>query len=188
MKNIKILTILFLSIISSTIFSQETISGVTLPAFRTFQGEKLLLNGGGLREKLWIDLYVGGLYLQTKTSDAKEIINADKPMAITIEIVSGLINSDNMIEAVDEGFEKSTNGNQEKFAEQIADFKNAFRDPIVKENKFVIAYIPGKGVVVSKNGKVVKTIQGFEFKKVLFAIWLGEKPADKKLKNGMLGK
>lgn len=187
MKNIKTLTILLLSIITTSIFSQETISGVTLPDFRTIQGEKLLLNGGGLREKLWIDLYVGGLYLETKNTNAKEIINADEPMAITLDIVSGLINSENMIEAVDEGFEKSTNGNQEKFAEKIADFKNAFKDPIVKGNKFVIAYIPGKGVVVSKNGKLLKTIQGLEFKKVLFAIWLGDKPADKKLKSGMLG-
>ena len=32
------------------------------------------------------------------------------------------------------------------------------------------------------------TIRGLDFKKALFAIWLGEKPADNSLKQGMLGK
>lgn len=188
MKKFKTLSILFLSILTSSIFAQTIISGVSLPDLRTVQGEKLLLNGAGLREKLWIDLYVGALYVQTKTSDANKIINADEAMAINLNIVSGLINSENMIEAVEEGFEKSTNGNQDKYSEQITAFISAFKDPIVDGNEFVIAYIPGTGVVIIKNKKVIKTIRGLEFKKVLFGIWLGEKPADKKLKNGMLAK
>ena len=44
------------------------------------------------------------------------------------------------------------------------------------------------GVIVNKNGKLLTTIRGLEFKKALFGIWLGEKPADKNLKKGMLGK
>jgi hypothetical protein len=36
---------------------------------------------------------------------------------------------------------------------------------------------------------VVKgTIAGYDFKKSLFSIWLGSKPADENLKKGMLGK
>ena len=78
MKNIKTLSILFICLITTSIFAQKTVSGVTLPELKTIQGERLLLNGAGLREKLWIDLYVGGLYLATKTSDANEIINAPR--------------------------------------------------------------------------------------------------------------
>jgi len=32
------------------------------------------------------------------------------------------------------------------------------------------------------------TVKGLDFKKALFAIWLGKKPADSGLKDGMLGK
>ena len=188
MKNIKTLSILFICLITTSIFAQKTVSGVTLPELKTIQGERLLLNGAGLREKLWIDLYVGGLYLATKTSDANEIINANKPMAITLNIVSGLITSEKMISAIEEGFEKSTNGNQSKYQTKIDEFISAFKEPIVNGNTFVIMYIPNKGTVVMKNDKILKTIEGLEFKKALFGIWLSDKPADKNLKNGMLGK
>jgi len=57
----------------------------------------------------------------------------------------------------------------------------------VKGDKYVIAYIKNKGVVVMKNGKKLKTIPGYEFKKALFGIWLCPEPADEDLKEGMLG-
>ena len=71
----------------------------------------------GVREKLWIDLYAGGLYLTKKSSDADAIMSANEPMAIKLHIVSKLISSDKMIEAVDEGFENSTNDNTAPLAE-----------------------------------------------------------------------
>jgi hypothetical protein len=37
-------------------------------------------------------------------------------------------------------------------------------------------------------GALKGTIKGIDFKRAVFSIWLGEKPADAKLKKGMLGK
>ncbi len=187
MKNLKGLIIIMLCLTTSISFAQTTISGVTLPAKQTMYGADLELNGGGLREKLWIDLYVGGLYVSTKSKDAKTIINADEPMSIHLEIVSGLISSEKMIEAVEEGFEKSTNGNTDKFKKEIATFISAFSEAIVKGDQFDITYIPNLGVVVAKNNNRITNIAGLEFKKALFGIWFGDKPADKNLKKGMLG-
>ena len=42
-------------------------------------------------------------------------------------------------------------------------------------------------ICVYKDGKEVGMIEGLDFKKALFGIWLGAKPADKGLKNEMLG-
>ena len=44
------------------------------------------------------------------------------------------------------------------------------------------------GVVVYKNGSKKGSIDGHDFKRALFGIWLGDKPADDDLKAGMLGK
>ena len=41
---------------------------------------------------------------------------------------------------------------------------------------------------VYKNGAKKGSIDGHDFKKALFGIWLGKKPADDDLKEGMLGK
>ena len=77
MKTLKGITIALICLMTTSVFAQQTIADVTLPATQTIEGADLTLNGGGLREKLWIDLYVGGLYVTTKTSDAKAVMNAD---------------------------------------------------------------------------------------------------------------
>ena len=186
MKTTSFIIALFLSI--GLIQAQEEISGITPESSIEVGGEKLMFNGAGLREKIFLDLYVGALYTTKKSSDAKEIINADESMAITLDIVSGLITSEKMIDAVDEGFEKSTKGKTDPLKDKIAAFKDAFKEEIVKGDDYVIAYIKGTGVEVHKNGKKVKTIEGLEFKKALFGIWFCDDPADEDLKEGMLGK
>lgn len=183
----KIILGLSLAILTQFSFAQEEISGVTPPKSIEVSGQQLMFNGAGLREKLFLDLYVGGLYLTNKSNDGKTVINADESMAITLDIVSGLITSEKMIDAVDDGFESSTGGNTAPLESQINTFKDAFKDEIVKGDHFVIAYIKGTGVEIHKNGKKIKSISGLDFKKALFGIWLGDEPADEDLMEGMLG-
>ena len=71
-------------ILGMNLSAQQTIEGVTLPATLKVEEKDLVLNGGGLREKYFLDLYVGGLYLVSKSTDADAIIAADAPMAIRI--------------------------------------------------------------------------------------------------------
>ena len=40
-----------------------TVAGVNMPDTITLNTQELLLNGMGLREKYWIDIYVAGLYI-----------------------------------------------------------------------------------------------------------------------------
>src|ERR1051325_5448482 len=99
--------------------AQTKINGITFQDSYTAGKDKLVLNGGGTREKYWMDMYVAGLYLTEKNKDAQKVIDANSSMAIRMVIVSGLITSDRMTEAVDEGFKKSTGGHPEKFKDQI---------------------------------------------------------------------
>lgn len=164
--------------------AQTKVGDVTLPNTVTLSGQEMDLNGAGMREKMWFDLYVGGLYVQTKSKNAETIINADAPMAMKLHIVSGMVSQEKMIGAVNDGFENSTSG---KVTEnQQADFIKCFNDEIKKEDVFDIVYANGT-TTVYKNGKEKGQVAGLEFKKALFGIWLGKKPADKDLKKGMLG-
>lgn len=185
--------ILFVSLIALTMTlsteAQVTINDVTLPATMKAGDGTVLLNGGGVRKKLFFKLYVGGLYLSSKSSDANAIINADEAMAVKLQITSGMISSENMSEAITEGFENSTNGNTAPLKSKIDAFVNTFKkSEIVEGNVFDIVYVPGVGVESYKNGKLEGTIEGMDFKKALFGIWLSNKPADEDLKAAMLGK
>ncbi|MGY5849686.1 chalcone isomerase family protein [Salegentibacter sp. F14] len=186
MKN---LILLCLAVFSLSIGQAQTeIGGVSLPNTLEYGSDKLMLNGAGIREKFWMDMYVGGLYLQTKSTNATEIMKADRPMAIKLHIVSKMITSKRMIDAVNEGFENATDGNTAPISSEIAEFKSFFEDQINKEDVFDIVYLPKEGVTVYKNGEESGNIKGLEFKRALFGIWLSDKPADEDLKKGMLGK
>ena len=187
MKTLKATVLSAMLLVGSMSFAQQEIGGVTLPASFQAGNAKVILNGGGLREKMWIDLYVGGLYLKAKTSNSQTIIDANEEMAIKLQIVSGLITSEKMIEATKEGFEKSTGGNMSSMQGQIDKFIEAFKEPIVEGDVYDIIYVPSQGVEVYKAGKLKQRIPGLAFKKALFGIWLGADPADEDLKEGMLG-
>jgi hypothetical protein len=136
-----------------------------------------------------MDIYAGGLYLESKSSDAREIIAADKPMAIRLHMVSGMITSEKMTDATMDGFEKTTGGNMAPMKPYIDSFMAVFKEPISEGDVFDIIYLPGKGLDIDKNGEFKGTVEGgLPFKQTVWAIWLGDQPADKKLKKGMLGK
>lgn len=178
---------LLFSLIGLSLSAQTTVSGVNLPQKENFKSETLVFNGAGVRQKFWMDMYVGALYLDTKSKDAQKIINAEKPMAIRLHMVSKLITSKRMIDAVNEGFENATNKNTTPISSEIEKFKSFFSEEINKNDVFDIVYVPSSGVTVYKNGKEKGTIEGKAFKKALFGIWLSNKPADKDLKKAMLG-
>lgn len=184
----KKIALIFCSLLLSfTSQAQSEISGVTPAKSIQVNSQTIAFNGAGLREKFFLDLYVGALYLENKSKDANKIIAANETMAITIDIVSSLITSEKMTTAIDEGFEKSTKGKTAPFKAKIQQFKDAFKEEIVKGDHYVISYSKDEGTKVSKNGKVIQSIEGYDFKKALFGIWLCDEPADEDLKEGMLG-
>ncbi len=184
----KKITLVLVTLISlSTVTAQIRVGKAVLPYEENFGDTDLKLNGAGMREMLWIDLYAGGLYLQNNSSDPKAILDADETMAIKLNIVSGFVTQKKMIKAVRDGFQKATFGNTKPLDKRINEFIKFFSEPIVKKDVFDIVYIKDKGVVAYKNKKELGTIKGRDFKYALFKIWLGDQPASEGIKLGMLG-
>jgi hypothetical protein len=179
---------LFIALTAVFTSAQKTIGDVKVDAKLSVEGQNLTLNGAGTREKMFMDMYVGSLYVTKKPTDGNAISAANEAMAIKLNIVSGLISSEKMITAINEGFENSTGKKTAPLKAKIDKFKGFFKDVINKKDVFIIVYVPNEGVSVYKNGTKKGTIEGMDFKKALFGIWLGNKPADDDLKAGMLGK
>lgn len=183
----KIIFILAL-VVSLDTFAQLTLNGVTLPAKMKGSTGELTLNGGGIRKKAFFKVYVLGLYLNQKSKDAAAIIKANEEFIVQLKITSSVVSSGNMSEAIQEGFEKSLKGNVAPLKAKIDAFIGTFSKEAIKEGDlFVLDYVPGTGVKTSKNGKLVSTIEGEDFKKALLGIWLGADPVDAGLKTGILG-
>jgi hypothetical protein len=149
--------------------------------------QSLALNGAGIRSKFFLNLYVGALYLNEKSTDADTLIAADEAMTIRLYITSSLIDGEKMSEATLDGFVKSTGGNLAPIQSEVELLIGAFRDAVADKDVFDLQYVPGQGVSVIRNGEVKVVVPGLAFKKALFGIWLSDDPVQDDLKEDMLG-
>lgn len=183
----KSLLISFTLLLLASTSQALTLDGVTLANRYQAEGQNLILNGAGVRSKFFIDVYVGALYLQQKSTDNKAVIKADKPMAMRLHITSDLIDGKKMASATRDGFVKSTKGNLAPIQKSVDRLIGAFKDEVKKGDQFDLLYIPQKGVIIFRNGKLKTTVEGLKFKQALFGIWLSDDPVQDSLKEGMMG-
>lgn len=171
----------------STMSYAKNFAGENIPDDMHFAGKKLLLNGVGQRSKLFMNLYIGALYLESKSQDAKKIVADDAPMAIRLTITSSLITADNMKQATLEGFNKATKNNINPIKPQIDELLSTFDKGVSTGDVYELVNIPGSGVHVIRNGVKATVIRSLPFKQALFGIWLANPPVQESLKRRMLG-
>jgi len=184
----RIICIMLFLFLAASGASARTIEGVDLPETLTFGNITLGLNGGGGRVAFFNKVYVAGLYLQHAMTDPDQIIEADEPMAIRMHVINDFFaSSKHVTHALYKGFRGSMpKGDLTPIKTEVERFNACFSEKIVDGQEFDVLYVPNKGTSVYKDGVLKDTIPGYEFKKHVFAIWLGKRPADKKLKKGML--
>src|SRR6478672_3855118 len=69
--------------------TSETVTrdGVNLPRRLELEGHALVLNGAATRKKFIVKVYVAGLYLPARESDAEKILAADEPRHLVMQFV-----------------------------------------------------------------------------------------------------
>lgn len=167
-----------------------TVAGVSLDENLTINDSNLVLNGAGIRKKLFFKLYVGGLYVpsELKGNDAQSITDADASMLIQMNILSELLTRDKMVDALESGFSKSTGGNTEAIDEHIETLKSALDDALAPGDVVQVVFDAATDTsTLLQNGESKVTIPGLEFKQALFGIWLSDTPVQASLKKAMLG-
>lgn len=164
------------------------LEGVTLPDTVTVEGKELVLNGLGLREAtfLKVDVYVAGLYLESKSSDPKEIIESEQVKRIHMHFVYKKVKPAKLIAAWDEGFENNAGKDLDAVKDRLAKL-NSWMTEIVKGQTMVFTYVPGKGTMVEVAGEEKGVIEGDDFARALWSVWFGPEPPNPELKEGMLG-
>lgn len=159
-------------------------------------GREMFKNGTGRRTYPLIStIYYATLYVpeELRGKSGTEILEANAPMSIVILIDSGLITRDKFLGATEDGFKKAEASGYSTAGKQA--LLNMFTKDIELKKGDVVYfhYIPGTGMIISlkskENGKTrnLGTAGDHNLKKALFSIWLGPKPVQEGLKNGMLG-
>lgn len=181
--------ILICSLFSVSLNARQ-LDDVDLPDNVTLDGTSvpLQLNGMGYRTKFVFNIYVGGLYTETK-ADSRDAVQALKgPKRVLMHMTYDEVSHEKMADAWREGFEENASDEQfKKLESRLSTFISYFPD--LKEGDVVLLdYIPATGTVVSFNGEAKAVIEGADFYSALLDVWLGEEPVDDDLKEAMLGK
>lgn len=166
-----------------------TLACVTLPDKADINGQNpqsLVLNGLGLRTKLFIKVYVGGLYLPQKEKSAQKVLATDAARQMLLSFIYDVSKSQ-MCDAWDEGLEANT---PNASAEVKKNFKTlcGWMDGVGKGQKLVLTYVPAEGTRVEVGGKAKGTLPGKPTADAILATWIGANPAPgKDFKNAVLG-
>ena len=154
--------------------ADTTYNGVKLPGTVDVAGHALVLNGVALRKKAVFKVYVAGLYLTAKSTDADAVLAADAPRRMVMQFLRD-VGKDKMCEAWDEALANNTpNASAQLKAEFVT--LCGYMEDIKDTQQFVFTYVPGTGTEVSVAGVVKGTIAGTDFADALFKAWIGPKP------------
>lgn len=160
------------------------LAGVTMADSVQVGGQSLVLNGMGLREKYFVDVYVGGLYLPSRTTSGAKAVSDDVPKRIVMHFIYKEVSREQMAETFQEGLKNI--GNSEALEARMAKLNGLLTDAH-KGDVVTLDYVPGAGTTLFFNGTAKGTIEGADFMQAIWSIFVGDKPANKKLKSGMLG-
>ncbi len=162
-------------------------AGVKMPDTITVAGKQLVLNGLGVREATIfnVDVYVAGLYLEAKSSNGDQIASSEQVKRINMVFVRDVDRSD-IVDAFRDGF-KRNGGDMNKLKDRLGKL-NGWMTDIKKGQTLSFTYEPGKGTTVELKGEVKGVIEGADFATAVFRNYIGPKPPNSGLKNGLLGK
>jgi Chalcone isomerase-like len=166
------------------------VSGVQYAETLDVGGEKLQLNGVGIRYKAIFKVYTMGLYTQKKTSTPEELWAMPGNKRFTLTMLRE-------IDAAELGrlFTRGIEDNNTR-ADTVRSLGDISRMGLLfGEHKTLkpgevleVNLIKGVGLQISIKGKPVgEPFKDPAFFKLMLNIWLGKNPADWKLKDALLG-
>lgn len=160
--------------------------GVRMPDSLDVEGKTLVLNGMGVREATVfnVDVYVAGLYVESKSSDGDAIAGSKTVKRLVLKFVRDVDKSD-MADAWKEGFEKRGALGEHRAS---VDRLRGWMSDLKEGDTLTFTYVPDKGLTVEVKGATKGTIAGEGFARNFFLIWLGSSPPNAGLKRGLLGK
>lgn len=140
-------------------------------------------NRGTLKYKRLISVYEAALYIE----EGAPTTNALADVARRVEVVY-LVNAraKRFCDAGARTLQKAWSDQELSAVQERLDRINALYPDARKGDRCAITYSPGFGTELTYNEKSLGVIKGDDFARIYFSIWLGDKPADKNLRNALL--
>jgi len=147
-------------------------------------GQTLLLNGLGPRFATMakIRVYVAGLYLPAKISDAEAVIQSQGPKQVVMKFQRE-VSAEQSRDAWTKGLQKAAK-DYPNISDRIPQLMAAMSD-MKKGDEMSYSFADGRLEIIVR-GESKAVIQGRDFSEALFTVWL-KYPPNKEFAKGLLG-
>ncbi len=166
------------------------VEGVKLESSAQVGNAALLLNGAGLRTRVFFKVYVAALYVAQKSADANVLLAQKGPRRIAITMLRN-VDAEAFADALNEGLRNNHSPAQLAGLKAQIDALNATLKLVGEAKKgdlINFEFVPEVGTRVMVNGQPRgAVIAGEEFFTAVLRIWIGDKPVEASLKKGLLG-
>lgn len=152
-------------------------------------GQPLLLNGAGIRYKAMFQVYAAGLYLEQLASTPEGVLQTRGPKRISATMLR-TINATELGNLFTKGIlDNNPPSVTTQLLSNVARMGSVFTRFRTLEvgDHFSVDLIPGKGMVLVVKGEPQHEPFEEAFFDAMLNIWLGPKPADRALKQALLG-
>lgn len=181
--------LLFCLFIASIPATAKEIEGIAIPDTLAVANSDspLVLNGAGIREKFFLDIYIGALYLPARATDASAILSDTGPASVLMHILYGDVSKQKITDGWTDGLEANLSDTEmQAIRPRLEEFNALFLD-LHKGDRIRIDHVPDTGTEVRINGELRGVVTGNDFYRSLLKIWIGPKPVTRSLKREMLG-
>lgn len=179
---------LLICLASLTAHARE-VAGVDIAEYVDVPGvqQPLLLNGAGVRKKLFFKIYVVALYLPSRQAEKSGILAGTKARRVLMHIVYDEISKEKMDKAWQEGFEANHDARSMQALQPKLDRFKAMFDTLRSGDRVMLDYVPEQGTRVTIGGELRGVVDGVAFYQALLRVWLGKEPVNGALKAALLG-
>ena len=153
-------------------------------------GERLVLNGVGVRKRFVFDIYAGGLYVPQRAARTEDLVGQPGPKRVALRFLRD-VDGELFVTSLHNGL-KANHSEVElaKWKAQVDMLTRTIQTIALARRGDAVnfEYTPQDGTRVTVNGVTRgPLIPGADFYAAVLRVWLGETPADAELKKGMLG-
>jgi len=147
---------------------------------------QLHLKGAALlRYLVFIKAYAGALYLPEGVDGSHALEDTPKHLVLEYRVA---ISAADFADATARKIKDSVNSETYlKIQPHIQSLNQLYRD-VQAGDRYSLTYIPGKGTQLTYNTTPLGTVEGSDFSRALFSIWIGDNPIDRTFRDKLMGK
>lgn len=136
--------------------------------------------------RMFFKLYDAAFYTDaTETADIEDVLSGKYALHLEFDYLRKIKKSI-ILESSEKILANNMSLSELASIQARVDRINAAYRTVDKGDRSALSYIPGKGTVLWINGEPMITVEGEDFARLYFRIWLGERPISKAMRDALL--